>query len=106
MISPPSPSAKPLSSTPVHDADAESELAFLSTRSKSEIVDMLRKHTYLDELAQSRRLTCSSSATPCHYHVSYDDGVSTQRDQNYLYHGHTVEEEDSGLVPLNNNNKI
>ncbi|KAK1281681.1 hypothetical protein QJS10_CPB22g00036 [Acorus calamus] len=67
---------------PVHDADAESELAFLSTRSKSEIIDMLCKHTYLDELAKSCCLTCSSSATPRRYHVNCDGGVSTQRDLN------------------------
>ncbi|KAK1297709.1 hypothetical protein QJS10_CPB15g00769 [Acorus calamus] len=64
MTSPPSPSMKPISNTPVQDADAESELTFLSSRSKSEIVNMLLKHTYLDELAQSRCLTSSSSAIP------------------------------------------
>ncbi|XP_042005354.1 AP2/ERF and B3 domain-containing transcription repressor TEM1-like [Salvia splendens] len=31
------------------------ETAFLASHSKAEIVDMLRKHTYIDELAQSRR---------------------------------------------------
>ncbi|XP_072994407.1 AP2/ERF and B3 domain-containing protein Os01g0693400-like [Typha latifolia] len=31
-------------------ADAAAELRFISSRSKSEIVDMLRKHTYVDEL--------------------------------------------------------
>ncbi|XP_052198219.1 AP2/ERF and B3 domain-containing transcription repressor RAV2-like [Diospyros lotus] len=39
------------------DAD-EAEVAFLSSHSKSEIVDMLRKHTYNDELQQSRRTFC------------------------------------------------
>ncbi|KAG5603765.1 hypothetical protein H5410_025257 [Solanum commersonii] len=32
------------------------EITFLNSHSKAEIVDMLRKHTYLDELEQSKRL--------------------------------------------------
>ncbi|XP_057810127.1 AP2/ERF and B3 domain-containing transcription repressor TEM1-like [Salvia miltiorrhiza] len=36
-------------------SDDEAEAAFLSSHSKAEIVDMLRKHTYADELEQSRR---------------------------------------------------
>ncbi|XP_057761853.1 AP2/ERF and B3 domain-containing transcription factor RAV1-like [Arachis stenosperma] len=49
---------KPLGSvvsnnTAVDDEDFESE--FLNSHSKSEIVDMLRKHTYNDELEQSKR---------------------------------------------------
>ncbi|CAM8885984.1 unnamed protein product [Rhodiola kirilowii] len=44
---------KPLSITTV-DRDAV-EAAFLNSRSKAEIVDMLRKHTYADELEQNRR---------------------------------------------------
>ncbi|KAL3654375.1 regulator of (H+)-ATPase in vacuolar membrane [Castilleja foliolosa] len=43
---------KPLSEKKEED---EIEAAFLNSRSKSEIVDMLRKHTYVDELEQSRR---------------------------------------------------
>ncbi|KAL7132538.1 hypothetical protein ABFS83_12G080900 [Erythranthe nasuta] len=35
--------------------DDEVEAAFLNSHSKAEIVDMLRKHTYADELEQSRR---------------------------------------------------
>ncbi|KAI3452994.1 hypothetical protein Pfo_009657 [Paulownia fortunei] len=42
---------KPLSET----QEDEVETAFLNSRSKAEIVDMLRKHTYNDELEQSRR---------------------------------------------------
>ncbi|KAL6505711.1 regulator of (H+)-ATPase in vacuolar membrane [Orobanche hederae] len=42
---------KPLTET----QDDEVENAFLNSHSKSEIVDMLRKHTYSDELQQSRR---------------------------------------------------
>uniref|UniRef100_A0A7N0T5Y1 Uncharacterized protein n=1 Tax=Kalanchoe fedtschenkoi TaxID=63787 RepID=A0A7N0T5Y1_KALFE len=44
---------KPLATETV-DRDAV-ESAFLNSRSKAEIVDMLRKHTYADELEQSRR---------------------------------------------------
>lgn len=43
---------KPLSESDEHSA---AELAFLASHSKAEIVDMLRKHTYHDELTQSRR---------------------------------------------------
>ncbi|CAN4124756.1 unnamed protein product [Withania somnifera] len=32
------------------------EITFLNSRSKAEIVDMLRKHTYMDELEQSKKL--------------------------------------------------
>ncbi|KAK7279563.1 hypothetical protein RJT34_24616 [Clitoria ternatea] len=42
---------------PLADAD-EAETVFLKSHSKSEIVDMLRKHTYDDELQQSMRGTC------------------------------------------------
>ncbi|TKY69397.1 AP2/ERF and B3 domain-containing transcription repressor TEM1 [Spatholobus suberectus] len=37
------------------DDDDDGEAEFLSSHSKSEIVDMLRKHTYNDELEQSKR---------------------------------------------------
>ncbi|OWM89372.1 AP2/ERF and B3 domain-containing transcription repressor TEM1-like [Punica granatum] len=47
---------KPLSET----EDSELESAFLSSHSKDEIVDMLRKHTYKDELEQSKRNFCSA----------------------------------------------
>ncbi|XP_020083784.1 putative AP2/ERF and B3 domain-containing protein Os01g0140700 [Ananas comosus] len=43
---------KPLSE---REEGPTAELAFLAAHSKDEIVDMLRKHTYLDELRQSRR---------------------------------------------------
>ncbi|KAK9105568.1 hypothetical protein Scep_022412 [Stephania cephalantha] len=43
---------KPLSETAEDD---EVESAFLTSHSKAEIVDMLRKHTYNDELQQSKR---------------------------------------------------
>ncbi|XP_042381607.1 AP2/ERF and B3 domain-containing protein Os05g0549800-like [Zingiber officinale] len=43
---------RPLSEAEEEDA---AELGFLSSRSKAEVVDMLRKHTYLDELRQSKR---------------------------------------------------
>ncbi|XP_047332457.1 AP2/ERF and B3 domain-containing transcription factor RAV1-like [Impatiens glandulifera] len=40
----------------------ESESLFLGSHSKAEIVDMLRKHTYSDELEQSRRSTGGAAA--------------------------------------------
>ncbi|CAH9103568.1 unnamed protein product [Cuscuta europaea] len=40
---------------PLSETDGEYEAAFLNSHSKAEIVDMLRKHTYADELEQSRR---------------------------------------------------
>ncbi|EHA8586959.1 putative AP2/ERF and B3 domain-containing transcription repressor RAV2 [Cocos nucifera] len=43
---------KPLSETDDEDA---AELSFLRSHSKAEIVDMLRKHTYHDELQQGKR---------------------------------------------------
>jgi RAV-like factor len=48
------------------DADpaAAAELRFLASRSKAEVVDMLRKHTYFDELAQNRRAFASAAAAP------------------------------------------
>ncbi|XP_047977155.1 AP2/ERF and B3 domain-containing transcription repressor TEM1-like [Salvia hispanica] len=45
------------------DEDA-AEAAFLASHSKAEIVDMLRKHTYNDELAQSRRSFSSGGSPP------------------------------------------
>ena len=43
---------KPFSET---DDDDAAELSFLDSHSKAEIVDMLRKHTYHDELQQGKR---------------------------------------------------
>nr|WGJ63844.1 RAV2 [Hemerocallis fulva] len=40
--------------------DNDSELYFIGSRSKTEIVDMLRKHTYHDELRQSQRSACGA----------------------------------------------
>jgi RAV-like factor len=44
------------------DPDAAAELRFLASRSKAEVVDMLRKHTYFDELAQNKRAFAAASA--------------------------------------------
>jgi RAV-like factor len=57
------------------DPDAAAEQRFLASRSKAEVVDMLRKHTYLEELAQNRRAfacapTSSSSLLGNHHHHS------------------------------------
>ncbi|KAG6529081.1 AP2/ERF and B3 domain-containing protein Os05g0549800-like [Zingiber officinale] len=41
--------------------EEEAELAFIRSRSKAEVVDMLRKHTYLDELRQSKRAAASAA---------------------------------------------
>nr|QBQ58100.1 transcription factor RAV1 [Eriobotrya japonica] len=49
---------KPSSAEPI-SSDDDVEAAFLSSHSKSEIVDMLRKHTYNDELEQSKRNYCT-----------------------------------------------
>ncbi|XP_028768643.1 AP2/ERF and B3 domain-containing transcription factor RAV1-like isoform X2 [Neltuma alba] len=47
---------KPLNGNSSDDAsDDDIETAFLNSHSKAEIVDMLRKHTYNDELEQSKR---------------------------------------------------
>ncbi|XP_076919114.1 AP2/ERF and B3 domain-containing transcription factor RAV1-like [Bidens hawaiensis] len=40
---------------PLDTEEARLEASFLNSRSKAEIVDMLRKHTYNDELEQSKR---------------------------------------------------
>ncbi|CAL0299747.1 unnamed protein product [Lupinus luteus] len=54
------------------DGSGDGEIEFLNSHSKSEIVDMLRKHTYHDELQQSKNNSCgkqrrhheSSETTP------------------------------------------
>ncbi|XP_061375097.1 AP2/ERF and B3 domain-containing transcription factor RAV1-like [Gastrolobium bilobum] len=46
---------KPLGGGAAADDDDDVEADFLNSHSKSEIVDMLRKHTYNDELEQSKR---------------------------------------------------
>ncbi|XP_017696993.2 AP2/ERF and B3 domain-containing transcription repressor RAV2-like [Phoenix dactylifera] len=45
------------------DDDGAAELAFLASHSKAEIVDMMRKHTYCDELRQSKRAGKASRGT-------------------------------------------
>ncbi|CAN6327395.1 unnamed protein product [Urochloa humidicola] len=49
---------RPLSES---DPDSAAELRFLASRSKAEVVDMLRKHTYPDELAHNRRAFAAAS---------------------------------------------
>ncbi|RCV26880.1 hypothetical protein SETIT_5G280700v2 [Setaria italica] len=46
------------------DPDAAAELRFLVSRSKAEVVDMLRKHTYFDELAQNKRAFAAAASAP------------------------------------------
>ncbi|KAJ4916627.1 AP2/ERF and B3 domain-containing transcription repressor TEM1 [Raphanus sativus] len=67
------------------DGAADAESAFLEAHSKAEIVDMLRKHTYADELQQSRRKFLdgngngkSGTATMSSSHGN--DGVSRARE--------------------------
>ncbi|KAF8716300.1 hypothetical protein HU200_026587 [Digitaria exilis] len=52
---------RPLSES---DPDSAAELRFLASRSKAEVVDMLRKHTYLDELAHNRRAFAAACPSP------------------------------------------
>ncbi|RLN29120.1 AP2/ERF and B3 domain-containing protein [Panicum miliaceum] len=51
---------------PLAESDPESaaELRFLASRSKAEVIDMLRKHTYLEELAQNRRAFAAVCPSP------------------------------------------
>lgn len=82
---------KPLSSVQQSDTITESnkndavELSFLNSHSKSEIVDMLRKHTYYDELEQSRR----------HFKMNEDISSNSsehfggcRRSENHHHHNH------------------
>uniref|UniRef100_A0A7N0U1F0 Uncharacterized protein n=1 Tax=Kalanchoe fedtschenkoi TaxID=63787 RepID=A0A7N0U1F0_KALFE len=46
------------------DEACSAEYSFLTSRSKSEIVDMLRKHTYAEELEQSKRHSGSDTNKP------------------------------------------
>lgn len=57
---------KPLSPD---DLAGSAELRFLNSRSKAEIVDMLRKHTYSDELLQSKN-----------YYTAHDDDDASRPD--------------------------
>uniref|UniRef100_A0A0D3EST1 AP2/ERF and B3 domain-containing protein n=1 Tax=Oryza barthii TaxID=65489 RepID=A0A0D3EST1_9ORYZ len=56
------------------DPDAAAELRFLATRSKTEVVDMLRKHTYFDELAQSKRAFAASTPSAATTTASLSNG--------------------------------
>ncbi|XP_078431478.1 AP2/ERF and B3 domain-containing transcription factor RAV1-like [Wolffia australiana] len=52
---------RPLSESDSHNT---AELLFINSHSKAEIVDMLRKHTYSEELQQSRRAYGAPPAAP------------------------------------------
>jgi RAV-like factor len=43
------------------DMDHEAELQFLKSRTTTDILSMLRRHTYQEELKRSRHMQCSSS---------------------------------------------
>lgn len=53
-----------------HGDDDDVVSAFLNSHSKSEIVDMLRKHTYLDELQQSKRNSGLSGSDRTRTHLN------------------------------------
>ncbi|KAF8103884.1 hypothetical protein N665_0183s0059 [Sinapis alba] len=64
-----------------HDAES----AFLEAHSKAEIVDMLRKHTYADELQQSKRKFLDGNGKRCGLETALsnshgNDGVSRARE--------------------------
>ncbi|WOL02822.1 AP2/ERF and B3 domain-containing transcription repressor RAV2-like [Canna indica] len=65
---------KPLSDQSDDDEEAAAELSFLAAHSKAEIVDMLRKHTYRDELRLSKSArgaggaSAGRKATPGYLH--------------------------------------
>lgn len=58
--------------------DDDIEAAFLNSHSKAEIVDMLRKHTYNDELEQSKRNHKANGLNGKQYHkaLNFDDNSS------------------------------
>ncbi|KAG6405580.1 hypothetical protein SASPL_133171 [Salvia splendens] len=70
------------------DEDA-AEAAFLASHSKAEIVDMLRKHTYHDELAQSRRsFSCDGGGhgdVNCNLQLYSKIEKKKKEDQLYLF---------------------
>jgi RAV-like factor len=51
-----------LRSVPTSDMDREAELQFLKSHTTSDILSMLRRHTYHEELKRSRHMQCSSSS--------------------------------------------
>ncbi|KAI6677001.1 hypothetical protein NL676_037797 [Syzygium grande] len=57
-------------------AEDPAEAAFLAKHSKAEIVDMLRKHTYRDELDQSKRSYSGSAAERAGYGPGRAEGTA------------------------------
>ncbi|KAM0047702.1 putative transcription factor RAV family [Helianthus debilis subsp. tardiflorus] len=66
------------------DKEAAMEASFLSRHSKSEIVDMLRKHTYNDELEQSKR-SCTSHQTLSQTGLTNSPGSSSLKPREHLF---------------------
>lgn len=62
-------------------AEDPAEAAFLAKHSKAEIVDMLRKHTYSDELDQSKRSYAGSAAERAGYGPGRAEGAAAAREQ-------------------------
>ncbi|KAG8055773.1 hypothetical protein GUJ93_ZPchr0001g32305 [Zizania palustris] len=57
------------------DPDATVELRFLASRSKGEVVEMLRKHTYFDALSQSKRAFAASAPSAAPTVASLPNGI-------------------------------
>ncbi|EEE64597.1 hypothetical protein OsJ_19449 [Oryza sativa Japonica Group] len=62
------------------DPEAAVELRFLASRSKAEVVDMLRKHTYLEELTQNKRAFAAISPPPPKHPASSPTSSSAARE--------------------------
>jgi len=67
------------------DPDAAVELRFLASRSKAEVVDMLRKHTYFDELAQNKRAFAAATSSLAGAHSPSFAPPSPARAREHLF---------------------
>ncbi|KAL5202993.1 hypothetical protein ABZP36_013945 [Zizania latifolia] len=67
------------------DPEAAVELRFLASRSKAEVVDMLRKHTYLEELARNKRAFAAISPPPPKNPVSSPQASSASAAREHLF---------------------
>jgi len=67
------------------DPDAAAELRFLASRSKAEVVDMLRKHTYFDELAQNKRAFAAATSSLAGAHSPSSAPPSPARAREHLF---------------------
>uniref|UniRef100_A0ACD5TE77 Uncharacterized protein n=1 Tax=Avena sativa TaxID=4498 RepID=A0ACD5TE77_AVESA len=67
------------------DPDDAAELRFLAARSKAEVVDMLRKHTYPEELAQNKRAFVAASPSPPPYENPATPAVAAAVAREHLF---------------------